>query len=601
MEMHARYWLSQNFSPWRGPIDKLENGMAIPATHRFGFYAILLLLFIAAVLTRSHSLDRSLWLDEAWVANSILEPTIHEMLYYRSWLQTSPPLFLILVRWVVAMLGISNDVFRLIPVVFGVLSVVLMIYVARRFLRPFFSLVATLLFVLCPAVVYYSHELKQYTTDVFASLVLIGTGLMYLQRPSRTNFYSWLSSLLILPFLSYPALLFIPGMCFAMLFNLAGGHRSASQITLVRAKWFDVLVVSILGLIVSGSSYFFFIVPNIQPQLESWFDLDSLRHASSLSLLLFELKQLPDLASLLFLQEVYWRPDLIIFKILVLLVVLIGIGTQCCVRDPKRNRRDPTTAIFLVMPIPCLYSLNALGFYPVGVARLLLFLVPIIIILFVHGLQTASYGLSALVAKGRVDALVDGLAVLSLIVVASSFLLFTSAKDLAPFFVHEPMDNSELAVRYLSEKVEPPDILYVHASMREEFKLYSRLMPVAAQKSILGNISWPCCPRDVSLNEQKDRQNRLRGELERLEIPENGSVWLLFIDLPGYWSRMERNDPEMFDRWLARAGFFHAQAIPFHGVRIDKYESDGSRVKSAQSLREIYTRIAAFRLALGPA
>ena len=43
-----------------------------------------------------YGIERSLWLDEAWVANSVHAPTLHGMFYYPNWLQTSPPLFLLL-------------------------------------------------------------------------------------------------------------------------------------------------------------------------------------------------------------------------------------------------------------------------------------------------------------------------------------------------------------------------------------------------------------------------------------------------------------------------------------------------------------------------
>ena len=250
-------------------------------------------------------MDRSLWLDEAWVANSVLEPTIGETIYYRSWLQTSPPLFLMLLRLVLAVLGISNETFRLVPVAFGITSVLLMIYIACRLLRPLFSLVAIFLFVFCPAVVYYSHEVKQFTSDVFVSLTLISLALVYFHKPARTNLYLWLGSFLVLAFVSYQALLFIPGMCLAIVVDYTRVVVTRTATLPARAKLLDALAVAICGFIVAAIIYFFFIIPNRQPQLESWFELNSFHDASLWSWLLFYLKQLPDLAALLFLQEVY--------------------------------------------------------------------------------------------------------------------------------------------------------------------------------------------------------------------------------------------------------------------------------------------------------
>jgi len=48
-------------------------------------------LLAAGVITRVQFLDRSLWLDEAWVANSIRAANLQQAIYYDDWLQTTPP------------------------------------------------------------------------------------------------------------------------------------------------------------------------------------------------------------------------------------------------------------------------------------------------------------------------------------------------------------------------------------------------------------------------------------------------------------------------------------------------------------------------------
>jgi predicted membrane-bound mannosyltransferase len=236
--------------------------MPVEVSRKVIFYAVLGLLLIATVLTRCHSMNRSLWMDEAWVANSILEPTISETIYYRSWLQTSPPLFLILLRLVVVFFGISNEAFRLVPAVFAITSVFLMVYVACRLLQPFFSLVAVFLFVFCPAVVYYSHEVKQFSSDVFASLTLISFALIYFQKPTRTNLYLWLGSFMVLAFLSYQSLLFIPGMCFVTIANIIREQSWPARGTLRKSKLIDAFVALLCGFVATMIIHFVFIKPN---------------------------------------------------------------------------------------------------------------------------------------------------------------------------------------------------------------------------------------------------------------------------------------------------------------------------------------------------
>ena len=225
-------------------------------------------------------------------------------------------------------------------------------------------------------------------------------------------------------------------------------------------------------------------------------------------------------------------PKVFLVTIVASLVLLMGVGALF-IRGTRGNRGEPKTAIFLAMPILCLYLLNALGLYPIGVARILLFLVPTIIILFVYGLQAISYGVSAVVAKvmkvKSSENVVNALGAFSFILFVSVLLLYMVAKGISPFFLHETIEDSENAVRYLSKNVVPRDTVYVHASMREQFKLYSRIIPVSSRKVVWGNISWPCCPRDVSLDEQEDASTILRAEMARSGVPRKERFFMASI------------------------------------------------------------------------
>ena len=78
-------------------------------------------------------------------------------------------------------------------------------------------------------------------------------------------------------------------------------------------------------------------------------------------------------------------------------------------------------------------------------------------------------------------------------VVKLQVLVFSSV-GLQPYFAEEHED-SEQAIAYLAQRVQANDVLYVHSSMREQFRLYNRTMPVSASKIVYGRIGMPCCPR----------------------------------------------------------------------------------------------------------
>jgi uncharacterized membrane protein len=88
----------------------------------------LCIVTIFGIMMQVNSLDRSFWLDEVWVANAIMEPTVSEMLYYEGWLNTAPPLYLLLVRLATRLFGVSHESMRSVSALFGILSIFAMSY-----------------------------------------------------------------------------------------------------------------------------------------------------------------------------------------------------------------------------------------------------------------------------------------------------------------------------------------------------------------------------------------------------------------------------------------------------------------------------------------
>ena len=58
-------------------------------------------------------------------------------------------------------------------------------------------------------------------------------------------------------------------------------------------------------------------------------------------------------------------------------------------------------------------------------------------------------------------------------VLVGLLLLFFRVAGLEPFFAVE-REQAQEAVGYLAQRVHPGDVLYVHASMGEQFKFYER-------------------------------------------------------------------------------------------------------------------------------
>ena len=107
------------------------------------------------------ALGRSFWTDEAWVANSIVSPSLQQLFYPDAWLQTTAPLFLLLARTTMLFGGISETALRFVPYLMSVVAALGFALFARRTLHSSTAILATALFLFTPQVVTYSRLLKQ--------------------------------------------------------------------------------------------------------------------------------------------------------------------------------------------------------------------------------------------------------------------------------------------------------------------------------------------------------------------------------------------------------------------------------------------------------
>ncbi len=116
--------------------------------------------------------NRSLSADEARVALNILHKHPRELLGPLEFDQVAPPGFLLVVKAAERILGGSELALRLVPLLCGLASLPLFFSLARRWLRPAAAPLAALLFAIAEPLVYYSTEVKQYSSDVAVELCL---------------------------------------------------------------------------------------------------------------------------------------------------------------------------------------------------------------------------------------------------------------------------------------------------------------------------------------------------------------------------------------------------------------------------------------------
>ena len=141
--------------------------------------ALLLLLVVGgAVLQLIQFLaNRSLWIDEAALALNLIPKSFSALTGHLDYGQMAPIGFLWLEKAVTIVFGAGETALRLVPLGSGLLSLFLFAWVSRSVLPPAGAVAAVGLFAVNERLIYYSSEVKQYSTDVAVTLGLVTAGL----------------------------------------------------------------------------------------------------------------------------------------------------------------------------------------------------------------------------------------------------------------------------------------------------------------------------------------------------------------------------------------------------------------------------------------
>jgi len=243
---------------WVTSSREFNRGESLTVASRIAFTILLL----ATVALGLFGMDRSLWLDEAWVANSLRTPTLGAMFRYPGWLQTTPPLFLLLERVVVALGGISNAALRMIPLGLAAGGVAIFFACVRRMAALPIAALAAALAAFDPVVIEYSRTVKQYSGEFASSAALLAAAAVYFRTPKLSAFKWLMAALVVTMPLSYASVFLIPGIVLGVWST--GQHRRAAGLGAAAAMLLAIL-------------YVFCIRPNYSPLLREFWSVSSER------------------------------------------------------------------------------------------------------------------------------------------------------------------------------------------------------------------------------------------------------------------------------------------------------------------------------------
>jgi hypothetical protein len=524
--------------------------------------AVLAGLLALGAAARARGLDRSLWLDEAWVANSVLEPSIAAMLRYEAWLQTSPPLFLVLVRGAVDLAGESNAAFRAVPALFSLAAIGLFAWLALRWLRPPAALAALALFAFSPRLVAQGASLKPYASDAFAALALLARGDAYLARPSARRLAAALASGALLSLLSFAAPLFLPALALACL-----PRRGPSP----AAPAWHALAIAATAALAAAGLLAGFVLPNREPSLLEYFRRGFFPGGGPLVLAGWIAERCR--------LAVGFAPGLArggALEALVALLAAVGV-LDLALRGRAGDARSGARAALLAAPLAGALALNLAGALPMarGNDRILLFLFPGAALSLGAGIEALARLTARLRAARPAPAALarDAAAWLALALAGALLLAAARRGELRALAVRLPEEEAEAAVAFVARTAGADDVVYVHSTMRESLRLYARRTPLASSRIVLGEIDWPCCPRGRPYARSEDPARELPGELARIAAagPRGRELFVLVTDRASHFRQRGRRSPALLERGLASLGCARAATTSFRGVRVDRY------------------------------
>lgn len=318
-----------------------------------------------------YAFNRSLWLDEAYLATSIVSRTMGDLLTHPLANDQVAPLgFLWLVKISVLLWDDSDLALRLVPLLSGCLSVLVAWRIALLTLN---HPVARLLFVglvsSSPVLVYYSSELKQYSGDVLVAMLILWAGAAF--RAER-----WRSGAAVLAltgalgvWLSHPAVFVLAAVGVTLWLDMAASkqHRAWAAISVVGLIWLASFAlnygVSLRALSSKSSlqdfwSYAYAPVPRgLEDLVWYWENALALVHLALRHVGVAGHLGLPD----------WFEP------VNVALLCLTLAGVVALLRSP------PRLAGFLVLSVLSVLLASLLHLYPFR-SRLILFLVPVVLL-----------------------------------------------------------------------------------------------------------------------------------------------------------------------------------------------------------------------------
>jgi hypothetical protein len=474
-------------------VDEVTTTAATPSwSRRASRLAWLLVAAGVALRLVRFAANRSLWLDEAYLAESLLtfsfkqlatQPLLH-------W-QAAPVGFLMLQKLAITLLGTSEFALRAVPLVAGVASMFLLRALLPHCLPPAGALVALAMFATVEPLVYYSAEAKQYAVDVAVCLAILLTAVGLFERPARAGRLVLLAAVGAAGILlSHPAVFALAGVALTLMgeFGRARRPRAAAALAIIGIGWAALF----------AANYALFLEPLTRHEglRDYWAGAYMPRDEGVAAGIAWLGRSLYDVFAE---YGAMWLP-------------LPAAGALAAAAGFVRLwRRDPGVLDLLMMPVVLAVAAAVVHRFPFA-GRVILFVVPIALVLIGAGAQ-AVYEFGTRGLRQR------------LVAFAAILVLIGPSVGLAGYFAARPPGREEMAdvLAHLRERKQPGDVLYVGHISQVPFGYYRDRYGLGPDRFDLSRMEWVAGARvDPTERAYADELARLAG---------SGRVWVLLTHM----------------------------------------------------------------------
>ena len=391
-----------------------------------------------------YAANPSIWVDEAAIARNVLDRTPIELFGRLDYAQVAPPGYLLAVKLSTALLGSSEYALRVVPFIAGIACPVLFYLVARSFLRPVATMVATSMVSMATPLIFFSSNLKQYSSDVAITLLVLVIAVRLL-RSSLTFRTAFGYAIISVPLLfCSQAAIFSLTIAGAVIFaDALGAHRLDRRYRQVVVALWAMSVVAV----VTCSSMLMTDVDRIY--MQRFWESAFMPHDGGARWLWLTIKNIfgPSSSSLFDGSFHYTMPGLFV-------ALVVTGAVAICASAPARGA-------LLTGPVLLTLVASWFRFYPFG-ARVDLFLLPLLLLLAVAG---ADYGVKFFFRRQAGE---------YILLCFLPFAVFALCKQPPPY---RP-EHLRPVMQYVSDHWQAGDALWVYYGGAQAFEYYSKLIPI---------------------------------------------------------------------------------------------------------------------------